>query len=508
MSIIINEKEYKDIGIIGRGGFGIVHKLEKDNKYYAFKKIFITYLSKEEVNNYLDEAKILSQFNNEYIVKYYYSFIEKDSYNILMEFAGNSNLKQFIIEHKNKNQLIEQNVIIDIITQICLGLKEIHKNKLIHRDLTPENIFINENNKIKIGDFGVSKRLDTTNQFAFTGTGKHHYNAPEVEKGERYNYKADIYSLGCIIYELFTLNEYYLDKLDEKECKIDTDIFDPKWQELIELLLKRDYNKRPSIEEVYNKYLINNEIMITLEIKEDDIENKIYFFDNWHNHDHLKEMNELNTKVNIEGINYEKFFVPKKKGTYNIKIVLNFLMEDCSYMFYRCCNIKSINLSKFNSKNVTNMSYMFCECDNLENINLSSFNTEKVINMRNMFYNCNNLKKIDLFKFNTKNVTNMSHMFYGCYNLKNIDLSSFDTQNVTNMSYMFYKCINLKSIDLSGFNFTNIINLNKMFSNCINLENINLTSYSNVLNEASKLDIFNKCNKLIHNKLPKIFSLN
>ena len=106
MSIIIDEKEYKDIGIIGRGGFGIVHKLEKDNKYYAFKKIFITYLSKEEVNNYLDEAKILSQFNNEYIVKYYYSFIEKDSYNILMEFAGNSNLKQFIIEHKNKNQLI------------------------------------------------------------------------------------------------------------------------------------------------------------------------------------------------------------------------------------------------------------------------------------------------------------------------------------------------------------------------------------------------------------------
>ena len=102
----------------------------------------------------------------------------------------------------------------------------------------------------------------------------------------------------------------------------------------------------------------------------------------------------------------------------------------------------------------------------------------------------------------------MSHMFYGCYNLKNIDLSPFDTQNVTNMSYMFYKCINLKSIDLSGFNFTNVINLNKMFSNCINLESINLTSYSNVLNEASKLDIFNKCNKIIHNKLPKIFSLN
>ena len=504
----IDGKEYKDIGIIGRGGFGIVHKLERDNKYYAFKKILITYLSKEEVNKYLEEAKILSQFNNKYIVKYYYSFIEKDYFNILMEYAGNSNLKQFIINHKNKDQLIEQNVIIDIITQICLGLKEIHKNKLIHRDLTPENIFINENNKIKIGDFGVSKRLDTNNQYAFTNTGKHHYNAPEIEKGEKYDYRADIYSLGCIIYELFTLNEYYLDKLDEKECKIDTEIFESKWQELIDLLLKKDYNKRPSIDEVYNNYLIKNEIMLTLEINEDDIGEKIYFLDNYHNHEHLKEMNQSNTKINIEGINYEKFFVPKRKGIYNIKIVLNLLMTDCSYMFYRCCKIKSINLSKFNTKNVTNMSSMFCECDNLEIINLSSFNTEKVINMRNMFYNCNKLRNIDLSNFNTKNVTNISHMFYGCYNLQTLDLTSFNTENVTNMSYMFYKCINLKSINLSKLSFNNVINMNKMFSNCINLENIDLTHFSNISNGALKLDIFKKCDKLINYKLPNNFLIN
>ena len=219
-TLTINSKEYKIIEIIGRGGFGIVYKLEKHNEYFAFKKISIANLLIEEVNKFLEEAKILATFNNEYIVKYYYSFIEKDYFNILMEFAGNSNLKQFIKNYRNKNQLIEEKIIIDIITQICLGLKEIHQNNIIHRDLTPENIFINENNKIKIGDFGVSKRLNTNNQYAITGTGKHHYNAPEIEKGEKYDYRADMYSLGCIIYELFTLNEYYIDKLDDKTCKI------------------------------------------------------------------------------------------------------------------------------------------------------------------------------------------------------------------------------------------------------------------------------------------------
>ena len=95
-TLTINSKEYKIIEIIGRGGFGIVYKLEKDNEYFAFKKISIANLLIEEVNKFLEEAKILATFNNEYIVKYYYSFIEKDYFNILMEFAGNSNLKQFI----------------------------------------------------------------------------------------------------------------------------------------------------------------------------------------------------------------------------------------------------------------------------------------------------------------------------------------------------------------------------------------------------------------------------
>ena len=72
-----------------------------------------------------------------------------------MEYCDDQNLNVFINKHKEKNELIEEKIIYNIIKQICLGLKEIHSKNIIHRDLKPENIFMNKNNEIKIGDFGI-----------------------------------------------------------------------------------------------------------------------------------------------------------------------------------------------------------------------------------------------------------------------------------------------------------------------------------------------------------------
>ena len=271
---------YKEIKEIGKGAFSKVYLMEKDNKYYALKKIPINLLEKEEIDKYKEEINILSSFDNEYIIKYYDSKIDNNYINIYMEYGGDKNLKQFI--ESRENRLIEEEKIVNIILQICLGLKEIHRKKIIHRDLTPDNIFINEYNKIKIGDFGVSKRLGTFKRTAYTQVGKLHYIAPEIELGGKYNNKVDIYALGCIIYELFTLDKYYIDKfIKEKNCKIDTSIYNIRWQKLIDSLLEKDFNKRPNIEEIYN-YIIkdDNEIELTFEINETNINKKIYFLNN------------------------------------------------------------------------------------------------------------------------------------------------------------------------------------------------------------------------------------
>ena len=256
MSVKINSEIYTKKEIIGRGEFGKVYKLEKDNKYYALKKILITNSTNEDISLIKKEIQILSSFNNEYIVKYYYNFFDKKYCNILMEYGGKMNLKQFINSYKDKGCLIEEIIISNIITQICLALKEIHKKNIIHRDLIPENIFINENHKIKIGDFGISKILNPNCAHNKTITEKILYLAPEIIKGEKYNYKADIYSFGCIIYELFTLNQYHIDKIiDNKQRKINTERYNPKWQMLIDNLLKNDYHERPKAEEIYNNII-------------------------------------------------------------------------------------------------------------------------------------------------------------------------------------------------------------------------------------------------------------
>ena len=157
--------------VIGKGGFGTVYLIENNNKRYALKRLPLINIEKEDLINYEKEAKILSNLNCEYIVKYYDSFKDKDYFNIVMEYAGKSNLKKFICEHSETKKLINENIINNIIFQIYFGLKEIHKSNIIHRDLKPENIFIDENNKILIGDFGISKILETNRKYAFTKSG-------------------------------------------------------------------------------------------------------------------------------------------------------------------------------------------------------------------------------------------------------------------------------------------------------------------------------------------------
>ena len=392
---------YKVKKELGKGGFGKVILVEKENIYYAIKKISIKHLKKEEKNMYKNEIKILSKLESEFIIKYYNFKEDKDYLNIIMEFGGDDNLKTFIQKHKFQNKYIEENIIKKIIIQICLGLKEIHENKIIHRDLTPDNIFINEDNQIKIGDFGISKQLEANNLYAKTQIGKQHYLAPEVEKGEKYDYRIDIYSLGCIIYELFTLNEYYIDKIDNKDCKINLEIYDKKWQELIELLMKKDFHDRPNIEGILSneKYfkksyiakiekninmIKNNEITLVLNIGYENKlkDKKIYFLDNSPKHEYLKELNEYNTSLYIDNIKskYNKYFIPKYTGEIKIKIKFNCFIQNISNMFYLCENLISIDFSSFNTRNIMYMENMFYNCTNLKEIKINEIFHKKFTN--------------------------------------------------------------------------------------------------------------------------------
>ena len=278
MSIKINSIKYKILKELTKDkkdGMKIYQVLnKKDDKNYVIKEISIKNEKNEIINIIEKEAEILSKFNHDNIVKYYGSSKTKEYFYILMEYCDSNDLRYFIKEQKDKSQLIEENNLYNIIMQICLGIKEIHDKNIIHRDLKPENIFLNKKYEVKIGDFGISKEFFSYKQYTVTQNkqGTLHYAPPEILTGGKYNKKADIWSLGCIIYELLTLRIYYKDNIYDDIAKIDNTIYNDKWQRLIDSLLEKQFDKRPDINTVIN-------FLITIIGKEID-ENSNYNLNN------------------------------------------------------------------------------------------------------------------------------------------------------------------------------------------------------------------------------------
>jgi surface protein len=115
---------------------------------------------------------------------------------------------------------------------------------------------------------------------------------------------------------------------------------------------------------------------------------------------------------------------------------------------------------------------MFKNCSNITSLDVSNFNTSNVTLMTDMFYACTKLETLDLSNFDTSNVVSMANMFRSCNAILNIDVSNFDTSKVRFMNYMFQYCTMLPTIDLSSFDTSNVENMQSMFTNCRKLENI------------------------------------
>ena len=148
-------------------------------------------------------------------------------------------------------------------------------------------------------------------------------------------------------------------------------------------------------------------------------------------------------------------------------------------MFYDMSNLTMLDLSSFNTSKVTDMSGMFAGLLNLTTLNVSHFDTSNVTNMDAMFYGMSSLTALNVSHFNTSKVTNMDAMFYGVSNLTTLDLSNFDTSQVTDMGYMFSYMSNLTTLDLSNFDTSKVTNMEAMFfdASTSSLTSLNLSNF-------------------------------
>jgi NIMA (never in mitosis gene a)-related kinase len=125
-----------------------------------------------------------------------------------MEYCEGGDISTLIRTSKKEKQQIPEDMIWSILSQVLLALKECHtrpEGKIMHRDLKPGNIFLDADYNVKLGDFGLSRVMGDESIFAYTHVGTPYYMSPEQINEQRYNEKSDIWSLGCVIYEIAAL---------------------------------------------------------------------------------------------------------------------------------------------------------------------------------------------------------------------------------------------------------------------------------------------------------------
>lgn len=248
-------------------------------------------------------------------------------------------------------------------------------------------------------------------------------------------------------------------------------------------------------EENKSKEIKENSISISIEVKHQEIgknvsflcgRNILYGFDPKYRPINNREdidifenikKDDIEIYINNKKYNFQRSFIPTESGFYSIKLKFNFAMEDCRFMFRDCENITRIDLSKFNSKKVTNMSSMFYRCEKVERIILNNLDTSNVTHMDHMFFGCKNLEYLDLFSFNTEKVTSIKYIFSDCENLELIKNLYFNTKNIQCMEYMFFRCLKLCNINLSTFNTENTLCTFAMFADCFSLSSIDLSTF-------------------------------
>ena len=255
--------KYTKVRTIGKGsyGFAILVRNNLSNKLYIMKVIDIAALDRKQKEEALNEIHVLRAMRHPYIVTYVESFLEKRCLCIVMEYADGGDLYSRLGRLKANKESVPEAVVLDWFVQICLAMKYIHDRKILHRDLKSQNIFLTAKDEIKVGDFGIARVLQNTYDYANTVIGTPYYLSPEMCQELPYNQKSDIWSLGCILYEMLTCKHAFsASNMKGLVLKILRGTYEPipdtysqQVRDLVAELLQREPVKRPSVKRILEK---------------------------------------------------------------------------------------------------------------------------------------------------------------------------------------------------------------------------------------------------------------
>ncbi|KAM4721752.1 serine/threonine-protein kinase Nek4 [Rhinophrynus dorsalis] len=268
------EDDYSFIRSVGKGSYGEVslawHRTE--GKQYVIKKLSLQNAPRRERKAAEQEAQLLSRLKHPNIVAYKESWEGEDGLlYIVMGFCEGGDLYHKLKEQKGK--LLPESQVMDWFIQIAMALQYLHDERIMHRDLKTQNIFLTRSNIIKVGDLGIARVLETQYDMASTLIGTPYYMSPELFANKPYNFKSDVWALGCCVYEMATLRHAFNAKdmnslvyriIEGKLPAMPKD-YSPELGELMGAMLSRQPEKRPSVKQILRKPFIKHHIALFLQ---------------------------------------------------------------------------------------------------------------------------------------------------------------------------------------------------------------------------------------------------
>jgi len=256
--------KYEAIGDLGSGGFGDVIKAKRtdnENIKVAIKTIRVPNLSADEKRATENEVEILSKLKHPNIVQYIESFYENDKCHIVMEWCDRGDLAALIKQQSTMATMFREFQIMDWFVQVCLAVKYLHDNSIIHRDIKPHNVFVMNDGSVKLGDFGISKVIEFTLKQSTNVKGTPAYISPEMCSGStKFSSKSDVWALGCLLTELLCLKCAFSGEsiltIALNICNVNYEPIPSGYSEnvrnLVKCLFIKDPKRRPTIDEILN----------------------------------------------------------------------------------------------------------------------------------------------------------------------------------------------------------------------------------------------------------------
>nr|XP_055040949.1 serine/threonine-protein kinase Nek4 isoform X2 [Misgurnus anguillicaudatus] len=267
-------ENYLFVRVVGKGSYGEVNLVrhKSDRKQYVIKKLNLRTSSRRERRAAEQEAKLLSQLKHPNIVNYRESWEGEDcQLYIVMGFCEGGDLYHRL--KQQKGELLLERQVVEWFVQIAMALQYLHEKHILHRDLKTQNIFLTKTNIIKVGDLGIARVLESQNDMASTLIGTPYYMSPELFSNKPYNYKSDVWALGCCVYEMATLKHAFNAKdmnslayrIVEGKLPQMPGKYDPQLGELIKRMLCKKPEDRPDVKHILRQPYIKHQISMFLE---------------------------------------------------------------------------------------------------------------------------------------------------------------------------------------------------------------------------------------------------